>query len=156
MEVILLKSPTGALIPADDEQAEALKRFKSGTMVRGEFKLMQNGAFHRKMMSLLNLCYEQFRERVDTGVEYNGQMVKPCFDTFRSNFIILAGHYDVVYDWKGNPTPKAKSLSFAKCSPEEREQIYSDFINAALKHIYHGEMSEHQLRNMVDQILAYA
>jgi hypothetical protein len=156
MEVILLKSPTGSLIPVDDEQAESLKRFKSGSMVRGEFKLMQNGAFHRKMMSLLNLCYEQFKDRVDTGVEYQGQLVKPCFDTWRQHFTILAGHFDVVFDWDGKPTPKARSLSFAKCSPEEREQVYSDFISAALKHIYHGEMSEARLRNIVDQILAYA
>jgi hypothetical protein len=89
-------------------------------------------------------------------VEYNGQLVKPCFETFREQFTILAGHFDVVFNWHGKPIPKAKSLSFAKCPPELREKFYSDFINTALKHIYHGDMSEHQLRNTVDQIMAYA
>lgn len=156
MEILMLKSPSGSLVPMDDEQAESLKRFKSGSVVRGNFTLMQNGAFHRKMMSLLNLCYEIFKDRVDTGLEYKGQMVKPSFDGFREIFTIMAGHYEVVYDWHGKPSPRAKSLSFAKCTPEAREKIYSDFINAALKHIYHGDMNEDQLRNTVDQIMAYA
>lgn len=156
MEVLLLKSPTGSLVPVDEEQAEALKRFKPGAMVRGEFKLMQNGAFHRKMMSLLNLCYEIFKDRVDTGQEYHGHQVKPSFELFREQFAILSGHYDVSYDIKGNVRLIAKSLSFARCPPEEREVVYSAFIDTALKRIYRGEMTEQQLRNMVDQVMAYA
>lgn len=156
MEVLMLKSPAGSLVPMDEEQAEALRRFKSGDVVRGNFTLMQNGAFHRKMMSLLNLCYEQFKDKLDTGIEHNGKLVKPCFETFREQFTILAGHFDVVFSWSGKAIPKAKSLSFAKCPPEMREKIYSDFIDTALKHIYRGSMTEHELRNTVDQIMSYA
>lgn len=155
MEVILLKSPTGALVPADPEQAQALSRFKAGDLVRGEFKLMQNGQFHRKMMALLNLCYEHFRDRVGAGVMHRGHLVKPCFDTWRKNFTIMAGHFEVVFNARGMPVPKAKSLSFAKMPPDEREQVYSDFIDAALKHVYDSNMTEAQLRNTIDQIMSY-
>lgn len=156
MEVTLMKSTNGALVPIGEEEVEALSRFKSGDMVKGNFTVMRNGQFHRKAFSLLQLCFEKFSDRLDTGAEYKGQLAKPCFETFREQFIILAGHYDVTFDIKGNIRLKAKSLSFANCTQERFEKIYSDLINAALKHVYQGTMSEAQLRNTVDQILAYA
>ncbi len=61
---------------------------------------------------------------MDTGIEYKGQMVKPSFEGFRQDFIILSGHFDVVFDINGKPKPVAKSLSFGKCSQEQLEKIY--------------------------------
>ena len=156
MEVLLLKSPSGSLVPMGEESAESLKRVKSGAVVRCDIAVMRNGAFHRKVFSLLQLCYETFSERMDAGIEYRGQLVKPCFDTFREQFLILAGHYTVVFNINGVPRPKAKSMSYANCTPEAFEVIYSSLIDAALKHIYHEEMPERELRNLVDRVLAYA
>ena len=152
----MLKSPAGGLVPMDDEQAEGLKRFKAGSVVRGNFTLARNGAFHRKGFSLLKLCYDKFCEGLGNGVEYRGEMVKPCFDTFREQLVILSGHYDAVFDIRGNARLRAKSLSFASCSEEEFEVIYSSLINAALKHVYNESMSEPELRSLVDQILSYS
>lgn len=156
MEIMMLKSPSGSLVPMGDDEAESLKRIRAGSVVRCQIAEMRNGAFHRKAFSLLKLCYEKFSERLDTGAKYRGQLIKPCFETFREQFLILAGHYTVVFDIKGAPRLKAKSLSYANCTPEAFEEIYSSLINAALKHVYSDNMDEHDLRNLVDQILAYA
>lgn len=155
MEVLMTRAPSGALIPFDDDEADKLDRFKVGDMIRGEFKVMRNGAFHKKAFSLLQLCYEKFCDNIEPA-EYKGVQATACFDTWREQFVILAGHYDVTFDIKGKIRLKAKSLSFANCSQEQFEKIYSDLINCALKHVYGGSMSESKLRSLVEQILAYA
>lgn len=155
MEVLLTRAPNGALIPINDEEAGKMTRFKAGDTIRGEFKVMRNGPFHRKAFSLLKLCYERFCDTVEPAM-YQGIQAAPNFKTWREQFVILAGHYDVTFDIKGRIRLKAKSLSFANCSQEEFEKIYSSLIDCALKHVYHGGMGEQELRNLVDQIMRYA
>lgn len=154
MEVLMSRTPSGALIPISDEEADKLTRFKTGDTIKGNFTVMRNSQFHRKAFSLLQLCYERFCDNIE-ATEYKGQLAKPCFETYREQFIILSGHYEVTFDIKGKVRLKAKSLSFANCSQEEFEVIYSDLINCALKHVYGKDMSEQQLRELVEQILRY-
>jgi hypothetical protein len=155
MEVLMTRAPSGALIPINDDEANKMTRFKTGDTIRGEFTVMRNGAFHRKAFSLLQLCYEKFCDNVAPS-EYKGVAATPCFNTWREQFVILAGHYDVTFDIKGRVRLKAKSLSFAKCNQEEFEAIYSSLIDCALKHVYANTMTERELRDLVDQILRYA
>lgn len=155
MEVLMTRAPNGALIPVSDEEADKLVRFKVGDTIRGEFKVMRNGQFHRKAFSLLQLCYEKFCGNIEPA-EYKGEVAKPCFETWREQFIILSGHYDVTFDIKGKIRLKAKSLSFSSCDQEQFEKIYSDLINCALKHTYNKTMTERELRDLVERILAYA
>ncbi len=151
----MTKSPSGALLPASDEELEKLSRFKTGETIKGSFTVMRNSAFHRKAFSLLQLCYEKFCDTVG-HLEYKGVPAKPSFDTYREQFVILAGHYDVTFNIRGEIKLKAKSLSFAKCKQDEFEKIYSDLINCALKHVYNQSMTEQELRDLVEQILRYA
>ena len=155
MKVLMTRTPAGALIPISDEEADKMSRFKTGDTIRGNFTVERNGAFHKKFFSLLQLCYEKFCNNLERA-DYKGEVAKPCFETYREQLIILAGHYDVTFDIRGKIKLKAKSLSFAKCSQEEFEAIYSDLINAALKHVYDKTMTERELRNLVEQILRYA
>lgn len=156
MEVCFVKTPSGSLVPMDDAEAEKTRRWKAGGVVRGEFVLMRNGPFHRKMFSLLQVAYEAFCESVGGGVEHKGELVKPSFDVFREDLVIMAGHYEVSVGIDGSVRVKAKSLSFANCDQERFERIYSDVINAALKHVYKGATDERTLRSTVDRILQYA
>lgn len=155
MNVLMLKSPTGSLVPSSPEEQDQLKRFKAGSVIRCHISEMRNGKFHRKGFTLLHLCYDRFKENVEP-MEYKGQQATACFDTWREQFIILAGHYDVVFDISGKLRLKAKSLSFASCSESEFEVIYSSLIDCALKHAYGEGMQEAELRDLVDKILAYA
>jgi len=151
----MARSPNGALIPINSEEATKLSRFKAGEIIRGEFRLMRNGAFHNKAFSLLQLCYERFCDKLEMA-EYKGIQAKPDFDVWREQFVILAGHYNVTFDIRGHIKLKAKSLSFANCDQEAFEKIYSSLIDCALKHVYHGDMDEQELRNLVEQIMRYA
>jgi len=155
MEVLLTRAPNGALIPINDEEAGKMDRFKMGDTIRGEFKVMRNGQFHRKAFSLLQLCYERFCDNLDAA-EYKGIQAAPDFESWRCQFVVLAGHYDVTFDIRGRIKLKAKSLSFANCDQVQFEKIYSSLIDCALKHTYHGDMDEQDLRNLVEQIMRYA
>lgn len=155
MKVTVIKSPSGALIPASEEAADLLRKIKSGTALSIEVKQIRNYEFHKKLFSLLQLCYEKFCDNV-APAEYKGQAATPCFETWREQFIILAGHYNVTFGIQGKVRLKAKSLSFAKCSQDDFEIIYSSLIDAALKHVYGNAMSEVELRTLVNRILAYA
>ena len=90
MEVLLLKSPAGSLVPMGEEESEALKRIKSGSVVRCQISEMRNGKFFRKYWALLKMAFEQASERMQPR-EHKGVPVLPCFEEFRHDLIILAG-----------------------------------------------------------------
>lgn len=152
------KLPNGVLAPDNAETAEWLRmKVKTGAVVSAEFKQPRNYKFLAKTMVLFDLCYGYFKDSVQPlGLEYRGVKAVPSFDRFRKDLTILAGHYDATYDIRGRVKVEAKSLSFASCTEEEAERIYSDVINAALKHVVSVGFNEEQLRQAVDDILRFA
>jgi hypothetical protein len=152
------KMPGGMLAPNDDDTAEWLStKVKTGAIVSGEFKQPRNYKFLQKTMVLFNYCFDHFAERMgEVGLEYKGQQAAPSKDRFRKDLTILAGHYTVTYDIMGNIKLEAKSLSYANCSEAEAERIYSDVINAALKHVVTVGFTEQELRDTVDGLLRFA
>jgi hypothetical protein len=155
-EIILIKTPSGALIPADPQAGEFIAKLKMGAGIRAKVVRQRNVLFHRKMFALFNLAYEHFCEFGLSEMTYKGQKVVPEFDRFRKDLIILAGHYTPVFNIRGELRLEAKSIGFANCSEDEAERIYSDCINAALKNVYKAAKTEAELRNLVDQILEFA
>lgn len=156
MKAYFKKMPGGVLVPDNDETAEWLQKVKTGDVLGAEFARPRNYKFLKKTMVLFRVCFDHFTEHLDTGLEYRGMKVEPSFEMFRKQLTILAGHYIATYDIRGNVRLEAKSLSFASCSEEEAERIYSDVINAALKQVYRKGISEKELRRIVDDILAFA
>lgn len=156
MKLYFKKMPGGVLVADNDETAEWLQKVKNGDVLSGEFARPRNYKFLKKTMVLFKVCFDHFAEHLDTGLEYKGMKVEPSLEMFRKQLTILAGHYTATYDIRGNVRLEAKSLSFANCSEEEAEKIYSDVINAALKQVYRKRISEQQLRKIVDDILAFA
>lgn len=155
MDVVMVKGSRGELKPATPEDEELLRGIKSGTLVGVKIARKNNPKFHRKLFALLGVCWEHHLERVDVGVIWRGQVVKPSFARMREEMCIRAGHYDVVYALDGTFRMEAKSLSFAKCPDEEKEKVYSELINVALKDLYGGEMTREQLDEMVERILNF-
>lgn len=155
MELWLRKNNEGALVAADDASEKYVAKLKRGAMVRGEFKAPNNTQFHRKMMALLRLLFEQFEERYDGSITHRGQVVKADFDRFREDLTIVAGHYEKTLSIDGELRLIAKSLSFGKMDQDERERVYSDLINAGLKRVLDKHWTEEKLRNAVQQILEF-
>ena len=156
-EMVLIKGPNNSLHPATEEDGEKLRKYKLGRGVRLKATQMSehNTKFHRKLFMLFKLCYDQFVDRLDTGIEYKGRLVKPSFEVFRGELVILSGHYTVAHSLNGGVRVFPKSTSYKNRSDEEKEEIYSDVINAALKYIYAGSMPEDQLRSAVEQLMAF-
>lgn len=156
-EMVMIKGQNNSLHPATEEDAQKLSRYKLGRGVRLKSTQMSesNTRFHRKVFALFQLCYDHFVERAETGLEYKGRQVKPCFDKFREELLILSGHYTASHSLNGSFRLHATSLAYNNTTDEQKEKIYSDVINAALRHVYAGNMPEDQLRNTVEQILAF-
>jgi hypothetical protein len=108
------------------------------------------------MHCLFKLAYDHFCEHGISVQEYKGQKVMPSYDRFRYDLVILAGHYTPVFNIRGELRLEAKSISYAKCSEDEAEKIYSSCIDAALKNVYKTATDEKTLRDMVDRLLSFA
>lgn len=157
MKCFFRKLPGGTLVPADEDTAESLQKYKNGEVLGVELKRPRNYRFLQKTMCLFKFCFEHFADSMaGAELEYKGMKAAPSFDRFRYDLTILAGHYTATFDILGNLKLEAKSLSYGKCSEEEAERIYSDVINAALKQVFREGMSEQELRQIVDTILGYA
>lgn len=131
-ELVLQKTPAGALIPADGPSAEFIQRLKVGAGLRGEFKRQRNPKFHRKVFALFQLAFDLWDA---PALEYRGQPVAKSFDRFRRDLTILAGHYEAVTNLKGEIRLEAKSLSFASMDEDEFEQVYRSILTAVWERI---------------------
>lgn len=151
-EIILIKTPAGALIPADPQAAEYIAKLKTGQGVKSKVTKVNNPAFHRKMMALFNLAFDAWEPTVKT---YRGEVVQKQFDRFRKDVTILAGFYDTSYDIDGNVRLTAKSLAFDRMDQHEREQVYSAVINVVLQRIL-KQYTRDDLERVLDQVLAFA
>lgn len=149
-----MKSPSGSLVPMDDEQAEAMRRIKSGSVVKCNISEMRNGGFFRKWWSLAKMAFDMSSDRMQPR-EYKGKQVLPSFDSFRKDLTILAGYFNVIYKYDGTMRLEAQSLKWAEMNEETFEKLYSATIDAILQKILIG-MTEDELRKAVDQTLAYA
>lgn len=154
-EIILIKTSVGALAPANQIEADKLKRFKLGATIKCDISEMRNGKFFRKWWTLANLGFEYWTETVDMP-EHKGQQIEPNFDKFRKDLIILAGYWRAVPTITGEVRAEAESISWAKMNEESFEKLYSATITVLLKHIYSQDMTEEKLRNWVDSVMAYA
>lgn len=156
MEIILVKTLDGSLRPATEEGIDQLRKLKVGAGVRCKVAQIRNYKFLQKTMVLFGVAFAHWEENSLQALEYKGQKVQADKERFRKDLTILAGHYDPIYDITGKVKLQARSLSYASCSEEEAQSIYSSVINAALRHIYQGQMDERRLQEQVDQIIRFA
>lgn len=154
MEVMLLKSPSGSLVPMGEDEADSLRRIKAGAVVRCQISEMRNGKFFKKWWSLVKLAFDLASERMQPR-EHKGMEVLPCFDSFRKDVTILAGYFEATYKYDGTVKLQAKSLRWDKMTEDDFTRLYSQTIDAILQKILPG-MDEAELQRAVDQTLAYA
>ncbi len=152
----MVRQPGGMLAPATDEDAEALRKIKAGAAVRVEVRQIRNYKFLQKYMTLVKYAFDIWQETVPAQ-EYRGVPVQPNLKRFRSDLTIMAGHYDPVFNARGELRLEAKSVSFANMSEDDFEALYSSTINVVLQKILNGRgMTESDVRAHVDNVLRYA
>lgn len=132
MKVSMIKSIGGALVPADDLQAEKLKKFDNFTMYEVDIKQRRNPAFHGLVFAFFKFCFEHWDgQTVHEHVSNHEQ-----FDRFRKDLTILAGFYDQTVRLNGDMRLEAKSLAFGAMDEAEFKECYTALINAVCKHIF--------------------
>lgn len=150
-EIVLLKTPGGALVPADPQATEYIAGLKLGAPVRAEVKRMRNYQFHKKLFALLNLAYESWEP---TEATYKGQVVGKNFDQFRNDIVVLAGFFETTMTLKQEVRVVAKSISFGSMGQDEFDNLYNAVCNVILAKILKTYDRE-QLDEVMDRLTGF-
>ena len=86
MAKLFLKRTLSGFAPADEESAEAWKRYKVNEVYRADVVKPRSYQHHKLIMALLTLTYRNLPEKLDG--------LWPSFDTFRKAVAYDVGHRD--------------------------------------------------------------
>ena len=150
MKVKLIKTAAGYLIPASEDDADALRAVKIGQVLNVEAKKMRNYKFHKKFFALMNLAFDQF-EPEPISYKYAPEKNR---EQFRKDVIILAGHWVAYTRLDGSTRIEAKSISFGSMKEEEFKELYSKVIDVLLKRVL-TNYTKSDLNNVIDQIMDF-
>lgn len=120
MKILLTKKPDGSLLPSYTTDYDKLKKIKVGETVSCEIKKPRNIFFHRKFFALINLVFEN--QEIFNNIEY-----------LRKELTKAAGYYDSYINHKGVVCYEAKSISFAKMSQDEFDDLYNKFLDVVVE-----------------------
>jgi Protein of unknown function (DUF1367) len=155
-EIVLIKTASGALMPATEGEADKLRRYKIGATMRANIAEMRNGKFFRKWWILATLAYNLWTELSEMP-EHKGQRVQPNFERFRKDLTILAGHCHVVVNIRLETRLEADSLKWSEMTDETFEKLYSATIDAILGKVLAGHgFTEARIREMADSVMEFA
>lgn len=105
--------------PLYNSDYETLKKVKKNTALRIEIVQERNWKFHKKVMALFNLGFE--------NQEWTNN-----FDYYRKIMTMRAGYFDTVETKKGT-VYFAKSLSFASMDQQTFEDLFSKLLDEVSK-----------------------
>lgn len=155
-EILLRKLANGALVPVDDEAAEALKHIKVGAGVRCNIVRVRNYRFLQKYHVLVNLLFDIWTETAPR-LQYRGQDVAPNKEKFRGDLQVLCGHYEAVFGVRGELQLKPKSVSFASMEEDEFEKLFSRAIDVGLGRILdRPDWTEEKIRQACEELMNFS
>jgi len=149
--LVLTKASNGALVPIDPQAVEFIAKMKLGAAVTATVKRHRNPGFHRKFFALLNVAFDAWEP---TAATYKGQVVGKNFDQFRNDVTVLAGHYEMAVNLRGETRLTAKSISFASMGQDEFDTLYSAVVNVILARIL-TNYTRDDLDGVVERILQF-
>lgn len=155
MELMLMKTPAGALVPADSESQELLGKLPVGQGLRVKYSRARNLQFHRKMFALFKLAFDAWEP--DGSMQYKGQPVAKDFDRFRKDMTILAGFFNPVVNVRGEIRLEAESLSFASMKEERFEQVFKAVLTAVWTRVLQtaGYRNEQEVERVLEELLRF-
>jgi len=130
--IVLMKTSSNTLVPADHNSAVYSRKLKLGVGVDVKAKRYNNVKFHNKLFKLVEFAYDVWEPGEK---EYKGVKIEKNFDQFREDITILAGFYTTSIRVNGDIRFNAKSWSFSSMDDVEKEKLYNSIINAVLKHV---------------------
>ena len=153
--IVYLRKTLSGLVPDREEDAEALKRFKLGAVVKADITNPRNVAFFRKWFALVKVAFGLWEE---TGIRatYKGQEILPNFNKFRKDVTILAGFCHPVLNVNGELRMEADSIAFGSMSEETFEKLYAATLTTIVHRVMKGRISEERLREMAERVEEFA
>jgi len=154
-DAVLVKTPNGALAPADESARALMDKIKAGQGVRATVRRVRNVKFHRKAFALFKLAFDAWKPV--SPLEYKGLPVAKDFDRFRKDMTILAGFYKPVYNVRGELRLEAESLSFASMDEERFEQVFRAVLTVVWERVLKsvGYASEDEVERVVNELLRF-
>lgn len=154
MEIFLIRTPYG-LVPATDDDRDALAPITLGSHVKAKITRERNAKFFRKWWALAKIAFDIWSETMPT-MEYKGQRVLPDFDRFRKDLTILAGFYRPVFNARGECRLEAESLAFGRMTEERFDKLYSATVDAVLQKVLpKSVLTEDELNAAVEQMVGF-
>lgn len=155
MTTVYLRKTISGLVPDREEDAELIRRFKVGSVVKAEITHPRNLRFFRKWFALVKVAFGLWEE---TGIHatHKGQTILPNFEKFRKDVTILAGHCHPVINVNGELRLEADSISFSHMDEETFERLYSATLTAIVHRVMRGRISEERLREMAERVEEFA
>ena len=115
------KSENGKLIPSSEKAIKIFNKVQIGDEILIDFKAKRNTQFHKKGFALLNLVFQN-QDRYSN------------MEDLRTEFKLKAGYYSEHITTKGKIIYVPKSMAFSEMDENEFDELYSKFIDIALKH----------------------
>ena len=155
MDIMLVKTPGGALAPVDAEAREMVDKLKLGQGIQASVRRARNVRFHRKGMALFRLAYDVWEPL--TPLEYKGLPVAKDFERFRKDMTILAGFYKAVYNARGEVRLEAESLRFSSMTEERFEQVFNAVLNVVWSRVLKaaGYASTEDVEEVIEELLRF-
>lgn len=160
--MMLVKLPDGSLRGMSEADQVAYKNFKTrlnkleeGELCSIEAKLPRNSRFHRKFFALLNLGYQAWEPKRQHK-SYKGEPVTKNFERFRSDCIIMAGHYEQTFSLDGKLKLEAKSISFSNMQQPEFEAVYNSCLDVLLQDVLSTYAGREEVNQVIEKILRFA
>lgn len=153
MKCLMVKGGN-TLVPGDDAAREIVGKIKPGHGVWVDVKRPRNLPFHKKFFALLNLGFDHWEPEEK---QYKGQPIQKDIRRFRGDTLILAGHYDAVFDINGNVKLTPKSISFASCDEDEFNRVYQSVLNVLWDRILRqaNYKDKDEVENVVNQLMSF-
>ena len=123
MRISLTKTLSGTFNLSFPSDYEKLKKIKVGEIYEYEYKQVRNSKCNAKFHVLINLVFNN-QERYDD------------IETLRHQLTIYAGYYNLNYTLDGEEYKTAKSISFAKMSEEEFNDLYDKVIKVIVQYFH--------------------
>ena len=143
MKVELIKLPGGSFVPGNDVDAEKLSKLTNNNRYEVDVKVKQNNGLHRKMFLFFSFCTRHYYGDIDAHKDTYQ------LDYVRKHLTIQAGYHKQVFNREGTQFEiVAQSLSYSKMTPEDKQDLYSRVINAAIVHVFDGTTDENILNQL--------
>jgi hypothetical protein len=129
-KIELVKTESGAYIPAYNSDHELSKRVKPGESICADLKVPRNVGFHRKFFALIRYTFHHMSEEMHSKF--------PSEEALRLELILQAGYWSKHVTTGGKEIIYPQSIRFDKMSQVDFEKLYSDVLDVVLKWFVHG------------------